>query len=397
MPSVALQVEVHAPPGLENGSGCRPLQPAGVAPVRPTSEQVMKEDLIREVTTAVREHIDWKTAAAVDTLWQKGQKAMQQMQLQQQGQTEALQGQLMACTESYHNLERENAVLRTNLEALMKHITLLVGPPTPVAATPPPLSHVVVPGPSPFFPWSASSGPTQSTVLKAAAKDPREAAASPRDPEFQPGPVSDTPLGPIRRSPVEPASTTSSSMSGSTAAQSISGTENGSCGEPENCEKPVQGPCVARAAADEASGASEPARRDWVAISRPQKANEEKASETSTFSLTLRRADTVPLGLDVTGETGGECLTVQAVRPGGAVEAWNRQCPGELREIRAGDRIVCINDMEDANAMREECLTKHLLKMTVIRQTPSQPCPAALQGLLRADAHEFVPQVPATC
>ena len=44
----------------------------------------------------------------------------------------------------------------------------------------------------------------------------------------------------------------------------------------------------------------------------------------------------------VPGEDG---LLVERVLPGGAVEAWNRQCPGDFREIRPGDRepgLVCI-------------------------------------------------------
>jgi len=375
MPSVALQCEA-IPPGLESGSGCRPLQPAGVAPVRSSSEQVLKEDLINEVTTAVREHIDWKTASAVEVLWQKGQKAMQYMQQQHQAQTEKLQSQLLACTESYRHLERENTVLRTNLEALMKHITLLVGPPTPVAQSPislGPFSH----GPSPFFPpWM-----NQSAVPKAAASESQETADSPREEDLLPAPLPETPKH--------------ETTAATAAAASSAGTERTLSVESDNSEKPTQ-----------ASGSSEKPRQDWVTISRP-KETKQAMSTFPTFTLTLRRADSVPLGLDVTGETGGECLTVQAVRPGGAVEAWNRQCPGEMREIRAGDRIICINDMEDANAMREECVTKHLLKMTVVRPIPAAVMPSAATaaqmyamgplGFLRADAHEFVPHVPAAC
>jgi hypothetical protein len=118
--------------------------------------------------------------------------------------------------------------------------------------------------------------------------------------------------------------------------------------------------------------------------------------ESPTFMLTLRRANNVPLGLDV-GETPGQSsLTVEAVRPGGAVEAWNRQCVGDAREIRAGDRIVSINDVKEADAMREECKQKLLLRMTVERGTEENSLEAQaqvnLQWAMRADADEFVPQ-----
>jgi hypothetical protein len=124
------------------------------------------------------------------------------------------------------------------------------------------------------------------------------------------------------------------------------------------------------------------------------------------FSLTLRRADNVPLGLDIVGESDDEWLTVEGIRLGGAVEAWNRQCHGDAREIRRGDRIVMINGAKDAEAMKEECLTKHLLRMSVMRgqavdsAAAHPPTSAAVSaaaasgndGGLRADAAEFVPQ-----
>jgi hypothetical protein len=126
----------------------------------------------------------------------------------------------------------------------------------------------------------------------------------------------------------------------------------------------------------------------------------QQTPEVATFSLTLRRADNVPLGLEVAGDSGSDYLVVEAVRIGGAVEAWNRQCHGDAREIRRGDRIVTINDAKDADAMREECKRKHLLKMSVVRGPIEQrdssrsaaSATATAQGGLRAEAHEFVPQ-----
>lgn len=35
--------------------------------------------------------------------------------------------------------------------------------------------------------------------------------------------------------------------------------------------------------------------------------------------------------------TGEDGLLVEKILPGGAIEAWNKQCPGEIREIRPGD------------------------------------------------------------
>eukprot|EP00438_Fugacium_kawagutii_P012557 Skav207354 [mRNA] locus=scaffold426:170746:173934:- [translate_table: standard] len=82
---------------------------------------------------------------------------------------------------------------------------------------------------------------------------------------------------------------------------------------------------------------------------------EENPGEATTFQLMLRRADNVPVGLHVQGWAGGvavDCppctrqlmsgedgLLVEKILPGGAIEAWNKQCPGEIREIRPGDSI----------------------------------------------------------
>jgi hypothetical protein len=114
----------------------------------------------------------------------------------------------------------------------------------------------------------------------------------------------------------------------------------------------------------------------------------------------LRRADNVPLGLEVLGEPEAECLLVGSIKPGGAVEAWNRQCHGDARDIRPGDRIVTINGAKDANSMREECLRKYLLRMSVARgprerQVGNVNSTGSVSGHggLRAEATEFVPRV----
>lgn len=126
-------------------------------------------------------------------------------------------------------------------------------------------------------------------------------------------------------------------------------------------------------------------------------ASVENTPEVATFSLTLRRADNVPLGLEVAGDSGSDHLSVEAIRLGGAVEAWNRQCHGDSREIRRGDRIIQINEAKDADSMREQCKQKHLLKMTVERATDGTATSvvataASSLGGLRAEADEFVPQ-----
>lgn len=105
------------------------------------------------------------------------------------------------------------------------------------------------------------------------------------------------------------------------------------------------------------------------------KANDdvEHSSCQATFTFTLRKADGVPLGLDVSHAKGGRGLRVEKVQAGGAVEAWNRQCPNtgceaENRLVQPGDMVVAVNNVSgEPSAMLNECRNKQLLCMTIIR------------------------------
>lgn len=396
MPSpshAAGSVEVLAPPGLEDVNGFRvpsplftsssPASGASHGPIGPSKSE-LKEELVREVTAAVREHIEWKTAESVESLWQKGQRAMTNLQQQQLNQTTQLQSQLLACTEAHQQLQRENAMLRSGLEALMKHLTLIFGPPPHLPGAPP----------------SANAGRTPPIIPPAAA---------PRVPQRAQTPQSATP------SQTGAGTKPSTSKLGSEAAEDfhtpagsplrgeISVAEDLAGGpSPNPALSPIPG-LPARAppsASGTRSDAKVPASVDPIAA--PAAASAAQPAQAPTFSLTLRRADNVPLGLDVVGEPDKEWLVVEGIRLGGAVEAWNRQCHGDSREIRRGDRIIQINAVKDADSMRVECLEKHLLRMSVLRISKTeQAAPtvvteisAASPGIggLRAEADEFVPQ-----
>ena len=92
-----------------------------------------------------------------------------------------------------------------------------------------------------------------------------------------------------------------------------------------------------------------------------------RSTAAAVFSLTLRRADDCPLGLVVSNDSGGSCLIVDAVLPGGAVDAGNKQCPDSSGVIGACDRIVRINAADDCATMREHCSSRLLLRISVAR------------------------------
>jgi hypothetical protein len=403
--SNAGSVEVQAPPGLEAVSGFRGPSPlvtapstapgssiGTIGPSAPPKAEGFKDELVREVTAAVREHIECKTAAAVDQLWQKGQRAMQHLQEQQLKQTAALQSQLAACAEAHQQLQRENAMLRSGLEALMKHLTLVFGPPPHVPGMQPP----AVPPAPPSMPPVCT--PTSSTTTQ----------PPPSPTPFFPGPASASPQTPAVENPEPIGTPVVASASSQSPCDFAAEDFHTPAGSPM-IGKPSVADDLNAALSDSAPGPGLPGFPIGVPScggtgsecqSSPLSPTTPSGQLEATFSLTLRRADNVPLGLEVVGEPEADFLLVEAIRPGGAVEAWNRQCHGDSREIRAGDRILMINGAKEADAMRKECLERHLLRMSVARG-PEQRCTNAVVGSaastpahggLRADADEFVPQ-----
>jgi len=526
MPVIPPQADrVEAPPGLEGaiasaGRFVEPLPserraaatsgvPAPSFMATWSAEQELKDQLIKQVTEAVREHVEARTAAAVEKVLTRGQRAMQHLQRQQMMQMDHLQGQLASCLESYRSLERENLALKTSLEALMKHLTLVLGPPPGVSQCGPapqyfPQSTGILPpqasdsvttcgtqrasaglpadGASGCLkvPWagegmdrqhlSAGSCDVDAARIQESASDapkPQASAGSDEAWHAMADQVSSLETAPRALSPKRHGAATDfvpealapavmldveEATAGSAGTPPCSGPKVQGAGRKSDASSPVTTAGASSAASPSTVGGrsppesgssptgsalpagmpalSEPAPSNSLApmlprpsctpttVMTPTSASWPSAAAASTmpsFTLTLRRADNVPLGLDVRGEPGDRCLIVEAVRPGGAVEAWNRLCAGDSREMRAGDHIVAINGAEDADSMHKECLTRHLLRMTVCRVSkPTTPqisspfasatpaarstlAPAATPGgTLRVEAHEFVPQAGAS-
>jgi len=88
------------------------------------------------------------------------------------------------------------------------------------------------------------------------------------------------------------------------------------------------------------------------------------------FKFTLRRADDVELGLQVARARGDRVLEVLSVLPGCAIEAWNKQCEARAawKAVFCGDQIVKVNNALGCTDMLEECRSKQLLEIVVVRE-----------------------------
>lgn len=93
------------------------------------------------------------------------------------------------------------------------------------------------------------------------------------------------------------------------------------------------------------------------------------------FKFTLRRADDVRLGLEVSQAQRDSVLVVQDVLPNGAIESWNRQAKAgstPWKVVQGGDLVVQVNQAAGCDAMLRECGTKQLLQLTLVREAAPQ-------------------------
>jgi len=157
-------------------------------------------------------------------------------------------------------------------------------------------------------------------------------------------------------------------------------------------------PIASKVSLADVLGISGPAPPDTPSTARSATASEASAGGSSgweevdafVFSLTLRLADDVELGLSTSQAGHDRHLRIEGVLPGGAAEAWNRQCgsSGSVEKVLLpGDKIVGVNAVAgDPQAMLLECGSKQLLRLQVVRvgcsapPSPRQAGPASVEA-----------------
>lgn len=125
------------------------------------------------------------------------------------------------------------------------------------------------------------------------------------------------------------------------------------------------------------------------------------------FAITLCKADGCGVGLSISATDNQGVLHVEGIIPGGAAEAWNRQCGSSgaaEKVLLPGDCIVDVNGVTGSpEEMKLECENKKLLRLTVVRSDGPHSAPpmhvaavseGLVSSLLRAEASTFVPFSP---
>jgi len=120
------------------------------------------------------------------------------------------------------------------------------------------------------------------------------------------------------------------------------------------------------------------------------------------FCITLRKADGCSFGLATSAVGCDGVLHIDGVLPGGAAEAWNRQCGSSgaaEKVLLPGDAIVSVNGITGSpEDMKFECENQQLLRLMVVRSDgprsappPHVPAVSERSTMLRAEASAFVP------
>jgi hypothetical protein len=300
------------------------------------SEEQVLADRIRE---AVLAELDGRIKVTMDEVFQKGKDMMNKMQQSTNQRVTELQKELMQCREKVNMLEAANLKLvqgRAQLEGCMDFAESFAAA-------------------SPLRPAHESPCYFQSPLWRP-PPGMQELASTERDP-----------LGDIPPFPAAAAI-------GSPPQLSLV----------EALKSPAQRTQLSLAESLRAPGSTDTCSA----------ANSDARAKVVEFSFTIRKADGMELGLNISHQDGEQMLRVEGVRPDGAVEAWNRQCFGHAADkaVRVGDKIVSVNTVsKDPAKMLEECRNKHLLKLSVLRTVEAE---SSGTSSLRAGASVFVPMLP---
>jgi hypothetical protein len=309
-----------------------------------------------ELRRAVLQEVDARMAEKVDALWKKGQQTVKAFQQKQSAKTQVLLEELSACRVKQESMEEEHAKLKAicqNLAQRFHQLQLETMGQSPEEAA------AVVSA------LAAINADTDSADPRTPPQDRSDFMAGftsiesgvDSTPAAMPASLRDVPPFPF------PAHTTSDT--GYPVASPVATLKLADALESEAPKAPLS-------LASTLPGLKSPVPSQPKSTGSPNSDSSVVKGDKNnlTFSFTLRKADGASLGLDVSHNNSTKDLHVCNVLPGGAVDAWNRQCANGQpeRAVLKGDRIVSVNNVSGCGKkMLEECKNNQLLRLTLIR------------------------------
>eukprot|EP00746_Dinoflagellata_sp_MGD_P035118 gnl/MRDRNA2_/MRDRNA2_183937_c0_seq1.p1 gnl/MRDRNA2_/MRDRNA2_183937_c0~~gnl/MRDRNA2_/MRDRNA2_183937_c0_seq1.p1 ORF type:complete len:458 (+),score=121.20 gnl/MRDRNA2_/MRDRNA2_183937_c0_seq1:86-1375(+) len=307
-----------------------------------------------ELRRAVLQEVDARMAEKVDALWKKGQQTVKAFQQKQSAKTQALLEELSACRVKQESMEEEHTKLKVIYQQLAQRF------------------HQLQLETMAQNPEEAAAVATAMAAVMQADTDNADPRTPPQDradflASYTSGMEVDGTSAPMSASlrdvppfPFPP----HTSDTGYPVASPVATLKLADALESEAAPK------APLSLASTLPGLKSPTPSQPKSTGSPNSDGSVKDKNNITFSFTLRKADGASLGLDVSHNNSTKDLHVCNVLPGGAVDAWNRQCANGQpeRAVLKGDRIVSVNSVSGCGkSMLEECKNNQLLKLTLVR------------------------------
>lgn len=325
-----------------------------------------QQKVILESASTISEQVMEVTTHQLNEVWAKGKEDMQKMHQMHMYQVDAMQAQVNWFVESNQRLAEENRQLKGSMEQIMRFLGTMcqaqaqnpfmlqsMAPGSPQLTTPPPRSSPTIDD-SPIKAPDTAVPPFPTWTATGASFHAFDGTASLIDKQNSPSSSCSYPSLPQTATSV--LSTASQNASDMTSPLNQSHTE---------LPASISPPRASSSDSDSTSGClvnSLPP--GLMQVGSSSDLSMASSVQIVPYSITLRRSEGCPLGLEVTKpEADDKFLVIEGVLPLSVAEAWNKQNIGNTREILPGDRIVSVNGACEPHSMRVEFMTKPLLKI----------------------------------
>jgi len=319
----------------------------------------LMEDIRQKMLRSVDEEMTEREQMA----WTRGTRAAQAMQTEDEQSFSSLVDSLAEVRSAQHSLEAENQRLRHVITALAGRISQMGATAAPSPWSLGWTSPLSDPGPAPGIPLQAT--PAAPAFLAPSVFPPPAGEVAGAMEELWRATTSSDDISPhlstLSAIPLQPQVKLPLTRQVPLLGAKVSLADGLGIGSPAT--PTLDTPSTARSAAGSEASSGCSSTSDDV--------------DAYVFGLTLRLADSAELGLTTSQSGRDRHLRIEGVLPGGAADAWNRQCgsSGAAEKVLIpGDKIVSVNDVAgDPQAMLLECSSRRLLRLQIVRVGSSAP------------------------